>query len=659
MSSPRAEPWEGSGCSSLRSEGRKNVLGKEERERGRRKKWGGKRGGGPKRRRAPEFGGGGGAAAAAAAAAAALPRTPAPRFGEGRQLAICQICRCILPPPPPRFPPPCSSRRLPPSSPKPAASTDLSNGCTFLGAGRGVAERLNRGSKARGSERATPARRAPRQPAAWRAGRGGVKAELGGARRTAPLRCPGAIPAPGSHPWRSGQRCPHPPGPGPPSLPPAGNRGPAADPAGARRRWGLPGRYRVNYSSPFPGGRVRRRWGVKNANLSPYSLTDPAKPLRTPGPPGGWRKVARGSLDPPLRLCKVAVHIENTLVWEKMQLTSRGTNESGITKEQHLSSLSMTKKIPYSESTLNTLLDTTLLSSEIKQSRGISYFKERRWISKGKGKKPNMRFYVLLSQYKTEKSAFITFSNLDFFIQGDQTYHTTVSKYPLIRRKGIKVSLNIYELLFPHLQKKKVEERLLRQPCLFHGTGGQEPEATPVRAGDFKGWPAPLNRHPGLGRAKRRALLRICRDGAKGESLRSPQAAPAHWAQCTRAVQKGGSPRPPPATGALPHGVCGGEVAQPLTGGLKAPGPRTKEQTLCCDQARFQLFTPLAAILAGRADPGRGLLPAPPPPRGQGLTPHPGLLRRLKPLTPVSFRCQGQLCSEWRKCAEEPGYAWL
>ncbi|KAJ8780470.1 hypothetical protein J1605_011734 [Eschrichtius robustus] len=76
-------------------------------------------------------------------------------------------------------------------------------------------------------------------------------------------------------------------------------------------------------------------------------------------------------------------------------------------------------------------------------------------------------------------------------------------------------------------------------------------------------------------------------------------------------------------------------------------------------QARFQLFTPLAAILAGRAGAGRGLLPAPPPPRGQGLTPHPGLLRRLQPLTPVSFRCQVQLCSEWRKCAEEPGYAWL
>ena len=141
--------------------------------------------------------------------------------------------------------------------------------------------------------------------------------------------------------------------------------------------------------------------------------------------------------------------------------------------------------------------------------------------------------------------------------------------------------------------------------------------------------------------------------------MRSLQAAPARWAQCMRAVQKGGSPRPPPATGALPHGVCGGEVVHPLTDGLKAPGPRTKEQTLCCDQARFQLFTPQAAILAGRAGAGRGLLPAPPPPRGQGLTPHPGPLRRLQPLTPVSFRCQVQLCSEWRKCAEEPGYAWL
>lgn len=67
----------------------------------------------------------------------------------------------LHPPPSSLLPPPRSFRLLPPSSPKPAASTDLSNGCTFLGAGRGVAERLSRRSKARGSERATPARRAP------------------------------------------------------------------------------------------------------------------------------------------------------------------------------------------------------------------------------------------------------------------------------------------------------------------------------------------------------------------------------------------------------------------------------------------------------------------------------------------------------------------
>lgn len=115
------------------------------------------------------------------------------------------------------------------------------------------------------------------------------------------------MPAPGSHPWRSGQRCPHSPGPGPPSRPPAGNRGPAVDPAGARRRWGLPGRYRVIITVRHSReGVCGGGWGVKKANLSPYSLTDPAKPLRTPGPPGGWRKVARGSLDPPLRLCKVS-----------------------------------------------------------------------------------------------------------------------------------------------------------------------------------------------------------------------------------------------------------------------------------------------------------------------------------------------------------------
>lgn len=70
----------------------------------------------------------------------------------------------LHPPPSSLFPPPRSSSLLPPSSQKPAASTDLSNGCTFLGAGRGVAERLNPGSRARGSERVTPAQRAPGSP---------------------------------------------------------------------------------------------------------------------------------------------------------------------------------------------------------------------------------------------------------------------------------------------------------------------------------------------------------------------------------------------------------------------------------------------------------------------------------------------------------------
>lgn len=106
----------------------------------------------------------------------------------------------LHPPPASPFPPPRSSRRLPPSSPKPAASTDLSNGCTFLGAGRGVTERLNRGRKARGSERATPARRAPGSSAARSSGRGGEKGERGGECRTAPRRRSGAIPATGGEP---------------------------------------------------------------------------------------------------------------------------------------------------------------------------------------------------------------------------------------------------------------------------------------------------------------------------------------------------------------------------------------------------------------------------------------------------------------------------
>lgn len=78
--------------------------------------------------------------------------------------------RPLHPPPTSHFPPPRSSSLLPPSSPKPAASTDLSNGCTFLGAGRRVAERLNPGSNARERPRATPARLAPRRRRPWALG---------------------------------------------------------------------------------------------------------------------------------------------------------------------------------------------------------------------------------------------------------------------------------------------------------------------------------------------------------------------------------------------------------------------------------------------------------------------------------------------------------
>ncbi|XP_061291553.1 splicing factor, proline- and glutamine-rich-like [Bos javanicus] len=138
----------------------------------------------------------------------------------------------LHPPPASSFPPPRSSRRLPPSSPKPAASTDLSNGCTFLGAGRGVAERLNPGRKARGSKRATPARRAPGSSAARSSGRGGEKGERGGECRTAPRRRSGAIPALCSPPPAAGQQRPHPPGPGRPSRPSAGLLRPSSRPGG-------------------------------------------------------------------------------------------------------------------------------------------------------------------------------------------------------------------------------------------------------------------------------------------------------------------------------------------------------------------------------------------------------------------------------------------
>lgn len=56
-----------------------------------------------------EFGGGGGAAAAE------LPRASAPHFGEGRQFAICQSCRCTLLPPPSSLPlAPSGFSHLPP-----------------------------------------------------------------------------------------------------------------------------------------------------------------------------------------------------------------------------------------------------------------------------------------------------------------------------------------------------------------------------------------------------------------------------------------------------------------------------------------------------------------------------------------------------------------
>lgn len=147
------------------------------------------------------------------------PRSPAlPLHTLGRE-GSSQFARSAAAPSS-LLPPPRSSRLLPPSSPKLAASTDLSNGCTFLGAGRGVAERLNRESRARRGREGNSSPARPGQPVARSAGRGGEKDERRGKRRAVPLHCRGAIPASGPHPPgpqaafapnRGGSR----PGPGP------------------------------------------------------------------------------------------------------------------------------------------------------------------------------------------------------------------------------------------------------------------------------------------------------------------------------------------------------------------------------------------------------------------------------------------------------------
>lgn len=155
-----------------------------------------------------------------------LPRAPTPHFGEGRQLAICQIRRCTLLPPPsslPLAPPafyhlPPRNQQLPPTCPMAALCSGLA----------GVAERLNPGSNARERERATPARRAPgsRRPAA--PGEAARKAsQEGGARRHL---CAAGYPSP--HPARAlcspaSGACTH-QASGPPSRPTAGGRGPLA-----------------------------------------------------------------------------------------------------------------------------------------------------------------------------------------------------------------------------------------------------------------------------------------------------------------------------------------------------------------------------------------------------------------------------------------------
>lgn len=197
------------------------------------------------------------------------------------------------PPPSSLLPPPRSSRRLPPSFPKPAARTDLSNGCTFLGAGKGVAERLNRGSEAGGSERATPARRArgSRRPGApaekakrrtRRAGSAGL--HLCAARAPSPHRArTPCSPASGARkPLALGR--PH-----------ARLRGIAAQQRTLQRTQRAPGA-----SGGFLGAKglipVRHSredvcgggWGVKKANPSQFGYRPCAAPS-DPRPAGGWK----------------------------------------------------------------------------------------------------------------------------------------------------------------------------------------------------------------------------------------------------------------------------------------------------------------------------------------------------------------------------------
>lgn len=162
--------------------------------------------------------------------------------------------RLLHSPPSSLLPPPRSSSLFPPSSPKPAASTDLSNGW------QRSRREMKRGEQGKGSGegKSSPAR--PRQPAARSAGRGGEKGEPGGERRAAPPRPGGAIPAPGSRPWQPRPRRPHPPGPRATQAPNCGGSRPASG-----LFLGAQGLITVRHSWESACG---SGWGVKKATRS-------------------------------------------------------------------------------------------------------------------------------------------------------------------------------------------------------------------------------------------------------------------------------------------------------------------------------------------------------------------------------------------------------
>lgn len=191
------------------------------------------------------------------------PRSPALRLQSLGRKGSSQFARSAAAPsshlP---LPSPSLLQPSPPSSPKPAASTDLSNGCALLGAGRRVAQRLKPGSHARERQRATPARLAPRRRP-WARGEAVRKPSREGRGGAGGTSMP-----PGRHPctWLALRPvAPAPPGPRVAFAPDSG--GPDRGGSWPRKRFFLDakGLIRVPLSREGSSG---RGWCVRKANQS-------------------------------------------------------------------------------------------------------------------------------------------------------------------------------------------------------------------------------------------------------------------------------------------------------------------------------------------------------------------------------------------------------